>query len=258
MNYPRVSVLIPTYTRTRILVEALQSALFQDYAGDIEIMILNDQHRQVLAFEGAPRSNIVVRAVNCWDLFPSLGAKRNAMLKQATGDWVTFLDDDDLWMPWHLRQVMAHAREGVTAVFPQHQYKHWLGQWSWEDVPGGINIAVNTTLARRIGFDEKLNVGEDNAFRNGVLERVGTIPRPGGPGHVYRPTAPVMHISRALRGCEVDRSIFLDHAEKELDDGREPEGRVVLKPAWAEDYVSTIYQRFPDTVPKQYVKKVAT
>jgi hypothetical protein len=229
--------------------------LFQDYAGGIEVLVLNDQHRQVLEFEGQPRPNIAVRISNCWDLFPTLGAKRNAMLGLATGEWVAFLDDDDLWAPWHLSKMMAHARDGVTAVFAQHQYKHWLGQWSWEDVPGGLNIVVNTTLARRVGFDTKLNVGEDNAFRNAVAERAGVIPRPGGPSHIYRPTAPVMHISRSLRGCEVDRSIYLDHAEKELNDGREPSGRVALKPAWAEDYIATLHQRFPETVPAKYVKR---
>lgn len=250
---PSVSVLMPTYTRTRILAEALKSALMQDYTGAIEIIVLNDQHRQVLEFDEATPANMVVRVINRFDLFPSLGAKRHAMLAEATGEWITFLDDDDLWMPWHLTKVLSGVpHHPVSAVFPQHQYQHLLRHWSWGDVPGGLNLAVKTKLAQYIGFDKLLNVGEDNAFRNIVAERAGGILRPGGPSHVYRPTAPVMHISRSLTGVTVDRSIFLRHAEKELDDGREPAGRVVLKPAWAENYIATIQQAFPDTVPAKY------
>lgn len=256
---PSVSVLIPTFTRTRTLVEAMQSVLQQDYLGDIEILVINDQPRQCLAYDKTTAPNITVRIINCWDVFPSLGVKRHAMLGEARNDWVTFLDDDDLWMPWHLQKLhVLKSQPDVTAIFPVHQFVESLGVWTYGTVPGGINsVFVKTNLARFVGFDPKLNVGEDNAFRNEVERRAGVIARPGGPSNVYRATAPVMHISRSLRGVEVDRSIFLEHAEKLIDTKVEPTGRVELEPAWCIDYVDLVRRLYPETVPTSAQRKKA-
>ena len=250
---PAVSVLIPTYTRTRILGEALYSVLAQTYPGKVEIVVCNDQPRQtLLAPPTPPPANMALRLLNRPEVFESLGAKRHAMLFMAQNEWVVFLDDDDLWMPWHLDSLFRGilGREPVSAIFPKQQYRCQLGAWSYEDVPGGINgIGVRAGVARSIGFDRTLNVGEDNAFRNEITNRTPNIYRPSGPSHVYRPTAPVMHISRSLRGTTVDRSIFLQNAEGHLDAGREPSGDVVLRPAWDIDYLEMIRGVFPETVP---------
>lgn len=258
---PSVSVLIPTFARTAILREALCSTESQMYQGQIEVIVLNDQPRQTLSIAnaGCPK-NYTVRVVNMTTIYPSLGAKRDAMLALATNAWVAFLDDDDLWMPWHLINLFLGTlgKEPVSAVLPKQQYRHQLGTWSYEDVPGGINgMAVRTGVARSIGFDHTLDVGEDNAFRTELLRRVApqNIHRPGAPSFVYRPTAPVMHISRSLRGTTVDRTLFLRNAENRLDEGIEPEGEVEIDPEWNEDYIETLRARFPETIPGEHRRR---
>ena len=208
---------------------------------------MNDNRRQTLEVND-PR----VRVINTDVLYTSLGEKRHAMLGMAKNDWVTFLDDDDLWMPWHLNKVLSGVDK--QAVFPLHQYKHFIQAWTWEVIPGGICMFARTDVARIAGFPP-INLGEDNAFRNAVRERAGSnIAEPGGPSHVYRPTAPVMHISRSLRGgAVIDRSIYLNNAEKKMDNGIEPTGHIVVAPAYEMDYLQLVRDRFADTVPKEFL-----
>ncbi len=247
MLAPSVSILIPTYARTKILRESLFSAVTQDYRGEFEIVLLNDNHRQTLEVRD-PR----VRVINTHTLYASLGQKRQAMLGMAKNEWVAFLDDDDLWMPWHLNKVLAGVDK--MAVFPIHQYKNFINTWTWEIVPGGLCMFARTDVAKRAGFPP-INLGEDNAFRNAVREMAGNnVAAPGGPSQVYRPTAPVMHISRSFRsGAVLDRSLYLNNAESKMNDGREPTGHVVVTPAYDMDYLQLVRDRFADTVPKEFL-----
>jgi hypothetical protein len=246
LKAPSVSILIPTYARAKILRESLYSAVTQKYRGEFEIVLLNDNRRQTLEVND-PR----VRVINTDVLYNSLGEKRQAMLGMAKNEWVAFLDDDDLWMPWHLDKVLSGVDK--QAIFPIHQYKHFLHTWTWEVIPGGLCMFARTDVARRAGFPP-INLGEDNGFRNAVRDIAGIhVAAPGGPSQIYRPMAPVMHISKAMRGGECIRSIFLDSAEKKMDLGIEPTGRVVIEPAYEMDYLQLIRDRFLDTVPKEFL-----
>ncbi|MBL4672696.1 MAG: glycosyltransferase family 2 protein, partial [Arenicella sp.] len=89
-----ISVIIPTFNRQDDVVEAIQSVLDQgDF--DIEIIVVDDgstdqTRQQVRRFGGA-----------CRYVFQPNGgpsAARNAGLKLAKGELISFLDSDDLWL----------------------------------------------------------------------------------------------------------------------------------------------------------------
>ena len=103
----RVSVIVPTKNRSALLRQALESVVA--LAGpDLEIELVvadngsTDDSRDVARALGAK----VVDAVT-----PGAGATRNAGLRAATGDFITFLDDDDVWLPENVRPQLRLLRE---------------------------------------------------------------------------------------------------------------------------------------------------
>ncbi|MBZ0220450.1 MAG: GNAT family N-acetyltransferase [Candidatus Methylomirabilis sp.] len=89
----RVSIIIPTYNRARLVCHAIDSILAQDYK-DYEIIVVDDGSTdstpQVLRkYSGAIK---YLRQEN-----RGFGAARNRGLDEAKGEYLAFLDSDDLW-----------------------------------------------------------------------------------------------------------------------------------------------------------------
>ncbi|MGC0423111.1 glycosyltransferase family 2 protein [Embleya sp. AB8] len=111
-----VSVIVPTRDRTALLAEALRSVALQGLRG-IEVVVVNDGGADVAGVLPLGVRGMTVRLLS----FPrSRGpaAARNAGLEIATGRFVAFLDDDDLYLPGHLdRALTALERTGADAVY---------------------------------------------------------------------------------------------------------------------------------------------
>lgn len=110
-SIPLVSVIIPTYNHARFIAQAVQSALVQTYP-QVEIIVIDDgstdETAQVLApFAGRIR---VVTQNNA-----GVSAARNHGFALAQGQYLTFLDADDLFLPDKLARDVA-LLEGDPAV----------------------------------------------------------------------------------------------------------------------------------------------
>ena len=113
---PRVSVIIPTFRRPRLLVAAIQSVLNQTFQ-DFEIVVVDDNSGDnteavVRSFDDS-RIHYIAHQAN-W----RVGAARNTGVLNSSGTLVAFLDDDDEWLPDKLdRQVELLDRfSRVTGV----------------------------------------------------------------------------------------------------------------------------------------------
>src|SRR5882762_2853867 len=100
---PRVSVIIPTYNSGRFIVQAVQSVLDQTYR-QFEIIVIDDGStdatKDILRdFDG------YIRYFYQENRGPS--AARNAGIEIAGGDYICFLDADDIWMPNKLAVQLA-------------------------------------------------------------------------------------------------------------------------------------------------------
>lgn len=110
-DQPLVSVIIPTYKRPDRLARAIDSALNQTYR-PIEVIIIDDSglsdpsgeaNKELV--EGYNNANLVFlqHPVN-----QGAAAARNTGITHAKGEYIAFLDDDDLWLPEKLeKQVTA-------------------------------------------------------------------------------------------------------------------------------------------------------
>lgn len=100
---PTISVIIPTYNRAKLLVEALESAFQQTRLPD-EILVMDDgstdDTERVVAQYGER-----LRYIRQKNAGPS--AARNHGIREATAEFVGFLDSDDLWAKDRLERQLA-------------------------------------------------------------------------------------------------------------------------------------------------------
>jgi glycosyltransferase involved in cell wall biosynthesis len=118
---PLFSVIIPAYNRAQLIGATLDSILNQEILNpdDLEIIVVDDGSTDatldVVAHYG-PR----VRILRQQNRGP--GAARNHGLREATGEYVAFLDSDDLWFPstaeTYRRVIEKHHRPAFVAGKP--------------------------------------------------------------------------------------------------------------------------------------------
>jgi glycosyltransferase involved in cell wall biosynthesis len=116
---PVISVVIPVSDKAPHIGAALESVLAQDYAPH-EILVIDDASRDGsrTVVEGYPDPRI--RLLSRTERGPGGYAARNLGIGEARGDWIAFLDADDLWYPQHLRVLsglIATAAPDVVCVF---------------------------------------------------------------------------------------------------------------------------------------------
>ena len=96
---PTTLIVIPTYNRLRFLTEALASVFGQSRRPD-EIIVVDDGSNDGTAEAMARLTDQGVRYVRQQNAGPS--AARNRGMREATSEWIAFLDSDDLWLPHRL------------------------------------------------------------------------------------------------------------------------------------------------------------
>lgn len=111
---PAVSVCIIAYNKGDTLSQAIDSVLRQSYR-EIEVLVVDDGSTDDTAARVRPYGDRIRYLPK-----PNggTGSARNLGIAQARGDFVAFLDGDDLWLPTKLETQMAAFRRepGVLAV----------------------------------------------------------------------------------------------------------------------------------------------
>lgn len=142
---PRLSVIIPTHKRAKILSECLRHLERQTIASDIEVIIVSDGHDEKTS---ALFANSTWRVpVQFFEIEKSQqGSARNEGLTHATGEYVLFIGDDAFLEPnaceVHLSahcphpQPLPRSEGGETSVASGEGAKAVLGYTTWDPSVG--------------------------------------------------------------------------------------------------------------------------
>lgn len=112
---PSVTAVIPTYNRAHYIRDAVDSVLNQTVPVDEIIVVDDGSQDDTAAVLSTIRGPVrYIRQENA-----GAAAARNRGMAEAEGEFIAFLDSDDLWVPhkneWQLRFLSEHA--GVDFVF---------------------------------------------------------------------------------------------------------------------------------------------
>jgi len=109
---PRVSVIMPVFNGERFVAKAIESVRKQDF-GDVEIIVVDDG--------STDRSGEIIRSLDgvCYHFQENRGAgiARNFGVSVARGEWIAFLDADDVCYSNRLSVQMACAANGKDESF---------------------------------------------------------------------------------------------------------------------------------------------
>jgi glycosyltransferase involved in cell wall biosynthesis len=239
VSAPLISCIVPVFNGERYLREALYSILAQTYR-PLEVLVADDGSTDgtaaVVASYGAQ-----IRYVSQPNAGPA--AARNLGLRGARGEFVAFLDADDLWYPEKLtRQMARFAARPELALCVTHARNFWAPELreraarysNHRRMAASIpDYSTVTLLAQRTlfdtvgGFDAAFAVGEDTdwflraAECAAVMELLPDV-------LVYRRLHQTNMSWRALPRNSKEREVIVRIIKASLDRRRRQNGGAVL------------------------------
>jgi glycosyltransferase involved in cell wall biosynthesis len=218
VSHTLLSVVIPTWNRAHVVCDAVESALAQK-AGRVEVLVVDDGSTdgtaELLARRFGPRVRLLRTAGRV-----GAGAARNAGVREARGEFIAFLDSDDVWLPGKLdAELRALARfpgaeavvsdslsfaEGVADARSRFASNGLLAasqgrtrpmrecRWLWTNSENGVatcSITLRRGVLSRVGiapFAEDLSSCEDWEFEMRLYHLCEVVVLPEVRAHVRR------------------------------------------------------------------------
>lgn len=174
-----VSVVVPTRNRSALLAKTLRSVLRQQDV-ELEVIVVDEASTDDTSAVLSRFRDAHIRVVR-HEMPLGVSAARNRGAAEARGEWLAFVDDDDLWAPDKIaRQLHAaqtggcdwayagsvnitdhgHIVAGRPPLPPEEVVSALL---RYNAIPGGgSNVVVRRTAWERVGpFDPRLRNTED-------------------------------------------------------------------------------------------------
>ena len=177
-SWPLISVIVPVYNGEEFIKEAISNILAQDYPA-LEIIIVNDGSTDQT--ESIIKSfQLDIRYLYQENAGPA--SARNRGIRDASGEFIAFLDADDLWPENNLklltREILQESGTEVVHGYGQLLKKNEQTQgWDYlgnplESFPGYIGAGLyRKSVFNEVGlFDTFLNFGEDADWFNRASE----------------------------------------------------------------------------------------
>ena len=175
---PLVSVIIPTYNRSAMVMEAVASVLRQTYR-PFECIVADDGSSDNTSAELQKDFAGKIRLLRQENR--GVSAARNLGIRESRGGYIAFLDSDDVWLPEKLSRQMAFFKHAPSMLICQTT-ERWMRKGKRVNAPethrkkGGdifqaslercmitpSSVIVKRLLLDQVGlFDEQMPVCED-------------------------------------------------------------------------------------------------
>jgi len=186
---PLISVIIPTHNRADLLPRAIKSVLDQTFT-DFEVIIVDDASiddtEAVVKQMGDNRVRYIRHTHNLGG-----SAARNTGIREARGEYIAFLDDDDEYLPEKLKmmlQALSSSSNKVGLAYSKVKLIDYYDTVTFPDSGHNGNIFltmlaapqfhISSTLIKKnciVFFDETLPRYQDVDFHLGILEKFEAV-----------------------------------------------------------------------------------
>lgn len=163
-----ISIIIPVYNSEKTILETIKSVLNQTI-NDFEIIVIDDGSKdktlEVISKISDPRIQVFS--------YPNAGVStsRNRGWEQAKGEFIAFLDHDDLWSPEKLKSQLQALQEHPDAALA----------YSWTDhcddsgkvITMGRHLSWTGDVYSKLLVDNFLDTASNPLIRKVALDEVG-------------------------------------------------------------------------------------
>jgi glycosyltransferase involved in cell wall biosynthesis len=236
-----ISVIIPTYNRAGFLADAIASVRAQEHGPHLQTEIIvvddasSDNTPEVIASLG--------EGIRCIRLAENRGpsAARNAGIQAARGEWLAFLDSDDVWMAGKLHKQAAlmqldentdlvWGKVVVESLEPDSPHFNSLYNEPFVAVQVGSGLYRRRVFddAHAGLFDEQMRAGEDFDWLNRARERAVRIVLHDDVVVRYRKHN--ASLTGLFQNYSTGRRIFMDMLKQSLDRRRRQQREMINMP----------------------------
>jgi glycosyltransferase involved in cell wall biosynthesis len=172
MEKIKIEVVIPVFNSERFIREGVESVLNQsgDYVEKIWLINDGSEDKTGEILEQLQQTHSLIRAIHQEN--KGVSAALNRGISEVTGDWIAFMDADDLWLPGklsaqiellekqpELQAIFVNLEEFVD--FPSGEKQPYKARESGGEWLSRSTFLCKKSLFDQFGFfDEQLKVGE--------------------------------------------------------------------------------------------------
>jgi glycosyltransferase involved in cell wall biosynthesis len=171
---PSVSVIMNVHNGASTLREALQSVTAQTFE-DWELIIWDDRSTDESARIIAEYKDPRIRYSQSPEQ-TSLGRARANAIRQSSGAWLAFLDQDDIWLPHKLEKQMALAHENISLIYGRTVRFYPSGLERDYDQAHEFQLLPEGDIFHRLFTDSCFIAMSSAVFRRAAVEAIGGIP----------------------------------------------------------------------------------
>jgi glycosyltransferase involved in cell wall biosynthesis len=206
---PLVSVIMPAYNAARLIAESIQSVIDQDYT-HLEVIVVDDGSSDGTP-EVAEQFGERVRVLRQKNAGPA--AARNRGIAAAKGDFIAFLDADDVWLPGKIAMQVKYLQDHPDVGVVFGGFSRWYAEadGSFATPPTPINLNTSLKLvSEHTGWIYK-DILLDSVIciitamvRRSVIDTVGAFDESLVTGEDYDLW---LRVSHQFRAAEIDRTL---------------------------------------------------
>ena len=167
---PKVSVVIPAYNAMSYLPETVGSVSRQTFS-DFEVLIVDDGSSDQIVQWASQVTDPRVKLISQQN--QGVSAARNTGIVQAQGQYIAFIDADDLWEPTKLEK-QVRCLEDNPAVGLVYTWTALIDQWG--KPTGRVFVShIEGNVWEKIVVNDMISNGSSPMVRRSCFETVGVF-----------------------------------------------------------------------------------
>ena len=177
---PLFSIIIPTYNRADMIAETIESVINQTYP-NWELIIVDDGSKDNTKEVLSSFIETDSRIIYIFQENAERSVARNNGIRHAKGEWICFLDSDDLFASNHIEGIytfiqgnniktgllftgFVQKNNGTTVSYPNNVETHKMQDYFFRNPVNPTRVCIKSEIAKSHKFREDAIIVEDTLY----------------------------------------------------------------------------------------------